>query len=59
MYKESLFWKNFRRKLRMEPMIKEGFEIDIQIQIEELEPKTAPTGGETVLPLNPLFVRFR
>ena len=28
---------------------KEGFELDIQI--EELEPKIAPGGGETVLPL--------
>jgi hypothetical protein len=28
---------------------KEGFELEIQI--EELEPKVAPDGGETVLPL--------
>ena len=25
--------------------------IDLEIQIEELEPKVAPDGGETVLPL--------
>ena len=25
--------------------------IEIEIQIEELEPKVAPDGGETVLPL--------
>ena len=25
--------------------------IDLEIQIEELEPKIAPDGGETVLPL--------
>jgi hypothetical protein len=38
----------------MNPMnIKEGFELEIQleIQIEELEAKVAPDGGETVLPL--------
>jgi hypothetical protein len=29
--------------------IKEGFELEIQI--EELEAKVAPDGGETVLPL--------
>ena len=28
----------------------EGFELEIQI--EELEPKIAPDGGETVLPLS-------
>lgn len=28
---------------------KEGFELEIQV--EELEPKIAPDGGETVLPL--------
>ena len=28
---------------------KEGFELELQI--EELEPKIAPDGGETVLPL--------
>jgi len=34
----------------MEPMLKnEGFELEIQI--EELEAKIAPDGGETVLPL--------
>jgi hypothetical protein len=34
----------------MNPMInKEGFELEIQI--EELEAKIAPDGGETVLPL--------
>jgi len=34
----------------MNPMTKnEGLELDIQI--EELEPKVAPDGGETVLPL--------
>jgi hypothetical protein len=33
----------------MTPTIKEGFELEIQI--EELEPKVAPDGGETVLPL--------
>jgi hypothetical protein len=34
----------------MNPMTnKEGFELEIQI--EELEPKVAPDGGETVLPL--------
>ena len=33
----------------MNPFTKEGFELDIQI--EELEPKVAPDGGETVLPL--------
>jgi hypothetical protein len=26
--------------------------IEIEIQIEELEPKVAPDGGETVLPLS-------
>ena len=35
----------------MEPTkVKEGFEQELQ-QIEELETKTAPDGGETVLPL--------
>ena len=34
----------------MTPMMeKEGFELEIQI--EELEAKVAPDGGETVLPL--------
>ena len=34
----------------MNPMTnKEGFELEISI--EELEPKVAPDGGETVLPL--------
>ena len=34
----------------MNPMTnKEGLELEIQI--EELEPKIAPDGGETVLPL--------
>jgi hypothetical protein len=33
----------------MNPVIDEGFELDIQI--EELESKIAPDGGETVLPL--------
>jgi len=34
----------------MDPMItKEGLELEIQI--EELEAKVAPDGGETVLPL--------
>jgi hypothetical protein len=32
-------------------MNKEGVELDIQI--EELEPKVAPDGGETVVPLCP------
>jgi hypothetical protein len=37
----------------MNPMMnKEGFELDIQI--EELEPKIAPDGGETVVPLVPI-----
>jgi hypothetical protein len=37
----------------MNPMTKiEGFELEIEI--EELEAKTAPDGGETVLPL-PFF----
>jgi hypothetical protein len=36
----------------MNPMMnKEGVELDIQI--EELEPKVAPDGGETVVPLCP------
>ena len=36
----------------MSPMTnKEGFELEIEIQIEELEPKVAADGGETVLPL--------
>ena len=36
----------------MNPMMnKEGIELDIQI--EELEPKVAPDGGETVVPLTP------
>jgi hypothetical protein len=35
----------------MNPMIQnEGF--DLEIQIEELEAKIAPDGGETVLPLS-------
>jgi hypothetical protein len=33
----------------MNPVKKEGFELEIQI--EELESKVAPDGGETVLPL--------
>jgi hypothetical protein len=33
----------------MEPMNKEGLELEISI--EELEAKIAPDGGETVLPL--------
>lgn len=35
----------------MNPVTDEGFELDIQI--EELESKIAPDGGETVLPLLP------
>jgi len=35
----------------MEPMNKEG--IELEINIEELESKIAPDGGETVLPLVP------
>ena len=31
---------------------KEG--IELEVQIEELEPKIAPDGGETVLPLGPV-----
>ena len=33
----------------MEPITKEGLELEIQI--EELESKIAPDGGETVMPL--------
>jgi hypothetical protein len=33
----------------MNPVTREGFELEIQI--EELESKVAPDGGETVLPL--------
>jgi hypothetical protein len=34
----------------MNPLVQnEG--LDLEIQIEELEPKVAPDGGETVLPL--------
>jgi hypothetical protein len=33
----------------MEPMAVKG--IELEIQIEELEAKIAPDGGETVLPL--------
>ena len=33
----------------MDPMKKEG--IELEIQIEELEAKVAPGGGETVLPM--------
>jgi hypothetical protein len=33
----------------MNPINVEG--IELEIQIEELEPKIAPDGGETVLPL--------
>jgi len=41
---------NFRRVKRMNPLTKkEGFEL--ALQIEELEAKIAPGGGETVLPL--------
>ena len=32
---------------------KEGFEIELEISVEELEAKVAPDGGETVLPLIP------
>ncbi len=32
--------------------------IDLEIQIEELEPKVAPDGGETVLPL-PIRTKHR
>ncbi len=32
--------------------------IDLDIHIEELESKTAPDGGETVLPLNCIRIRF-
>ncbi len=32
-------------------------ELILEIQIEELEPKTAPDGGETVLPLH--IIRLR
>jgi hypothetical protein len=36
----------------MNPMTnKEG--IELEIQVEELEPKVAPDGGETVVPLCP------
>jgi hypothetical protein len=41
----------------MEPMIKD--EAVLEIQIEELEPKVAPDGGETVLPLKPPFKPIR
>ena len=34
----------------MNPVTKEGLELEIQI--EELEAKIAPDGGETVLPLS-------
>jgi len=45
---------NFRRVKRMNPLTKkEGFEL--ALQIEELEAKIAPGGGETVLPL-PLYL---
>jgi hypothetical protein len=38
----------------MEPIsVRNGFELELQ-NIEELEAKVAPDGGETVLPL-PLF----
>ena len=30
---------------------------DLEIQIEELEAKTAPDGGETVLPLMPVSLK--
>ena len=36
----------------MNPVTREGFELEIQI--EELESKVAPDGGETVLPLGPV-----
>ena len=32
-------------------MEKEGLDLEIRIDVEELEPKVAPDGGETVLPL--------
>jgi len=36
----------------MNPMTNvEGIELDVQV--EELEPKVAPDGGETVVPLSP------
>jgi hypothetical protein len=39
--------------LKMNPaMNKEGIDL-LDIQIEELEPKVAPDGGETVVPLSP------
>ncbi len=39
------------KESRMDPRNqKEGFELEIQI--EELEPKVAPDGGETVLPIH-------
>lgn len=38
----------------MDPITnKEGLELELDIQIEELESKIAPDGGETVLPLRP------
>jgi len=37
----------------MNPILQEGLELEIQI--EELESKIAPDGGETVLPLKLWF----
>jgi hypothetical protein len=39
------------------PLNNEGFELEIQVEIEELESKVAPDGGETVLPLPLPFSR--
>jgi hypothetical protein len=35
----------------MDAMTKTNEGLELEIQIEELEPKIAPDGGETVLPL--------
>ncbi len=40
-----------RRANRMEPIKETNLGLELELQIEELEDRIAPDGGETVLPL--------
>lgn len=40
-----------RRANRMEPINDTNLGLELELQIEELEDRIAPDGGETVLPL--------
>jgi hypothetical protein len=38
----------------MEPITSKKHEVELELNIEELEQRIAPDGGETVLPLSPV-----